>query len=36
MSPMYLLMSIEEGGFARFGFWLQDMRGNADWCSQGM
>ncbi len=23
-SPMYLLMSTEEGGFARFGFWLQD------------
>ena len=23
-APMYLLMSSEEGGFARFGFWLQD------------
>lgn len=27
-SPMYLLMSTEEGGFARFGFWLQDSAGN--------
>ena len=26
-SPMYLLMSTEEGGFARFGFWLQDSAG---------
>jgi Helix-hairpin-helix motif len=26
-SPMYLLMSIEEGGFARLGFWLQDSTG---------
>lgn len=26
-SPMYLLMSTEEGGFARFGFWLQDSTG---------
>jgi len=26
-SPMYLLMSTEEGGFARFGFWLQDGTG---------
>ncbi|HEY6972360.1 MAG TPA: helix-hairpin-helix domain-containing protein [Candidatus Angelobacter sp.] len=26
-SPMYLLMSTEEGGFARFGFWLQDSSG---------
>jgi hypothetical protein len=25
--PMYLLMSTEEGGFARFGFWLQDSAG---------
>ncbi|MBI3950458.1 MAG: helix-hairpin-helix domain-containing protein [Acidobacteria bacterium] len=25
--PMYLLLSNEEGGFARFGFWLQDQRG---------
>ncbi len=23
-SPMYLLLSNEEGGFARFGFWLED------------
>jgi hypothetical protein len=23
-APMYLLMSAEEGGFARFGFWLED------------
>jgi len=23
-APMYLLMSNEEGGFARFGFWLRD------------
>ncbi|MGA2262649.1 MAG: hypothetical protein ABSH28_14590 [Acidobacteriota bacterium] len=23
-APMYLLMSTEEGGFARFGFWLED------------
>ena len=26
-APMYLLMSNEEGGFARFGFWLQDAAG---------
>lgn len=26
-TPMYLLMSNEEGGFARFGFWLQDTDG---------
>jgi hypothetical protein len=26
-SPMYLLMSTEEGGFARFGFWLQNSAG---------
>jgi hypothetical protein len=26
-APMYLLMSNEEGGFARFGFWLQDPDG---------
>ncbi|MGC9973014.1 MAG: helix-hairpin-helix domain-containing protein [Bryobacteraceae bacterium] len=26
-APMYLLMSTEEGGFARFGFWLQDATG---------
>ena len=26
-APMYLLMSTEEGGFARFGFWLQDANG---------
>jgi hypothetical protein len=26
-SPMFLLMSAEEGGFARFGFWLQDATG---------
>ncbi|MGO9088009.1 MAG: ComEA family DNA-binding protein [Candidatus Sulfotelmatobacter sp.] len=26
-APMYLLMSNEEGGFARFGFWLQDASG---------
>jgi helix-hairpin-helix protein len=25
--PMYFLMSTEEGGFARFGFWLQDDAG---------
>ena len=25
--PMYLLISDEEGGFARFGFWLQDADG---------
>jgi hypothetical protein len=26
-APMYLLMSTEEGGFARFGFWLEDAAG---------
>ena len=26
-SPTYLLMSTEEDGFARFGFWLQDSAG---------
>ena len=26
-APMYFLMSTEEGGFARFGFWLQDNSG---------
>ena len=26
-APMYLLMSNEEGGFPRFGFWLQDSAG---------
>jgi hypothetical protein len=26
-SPMYLLLSTEEGGFARFGFWLEDSTG---------
>jgi hypothetical protein len=26
-SPMYLLLSTEDGGFARFGFWLQDAAG---------
>lgn len=26
-APMYLLLSTEEGGFARFGFWLQDAPG---------
>lgn len=26
-APMYLLMSSEEGGFARFGFWLEDAAG---------
>jgi len=26
-APMYLLMSTEEGGFARFGFWLEDANG---------
>jgi len=26
-APMYLLMSAEEGGFARFGFWLEDAAG---------
>jgi len=26
-APMYLLMSTEEGGFARFGFWLEDASG---------
>ena len=26
-APMYFLMSSEEGGFARFGFWLQDGSG---------
>ena len=26
-APMYLLMSTEEGGFPRFGFWLQDANG---------
>lgn len=25
--PMYLLLSNQEGGFARFGFWLRDQRG---------
>jgi hypothetical protein len=25
--PMYLLLSGEEGGFARYGFWLEDLRG---------
>jgi hypothetical protein len=25
--PMYLLLSGEEGGFARYGFWLEDQRG---------
>jgi len=25
--PMYLLLSAEEGGFARYGFWLQDQNG---------
>ena len=25
--PMYLLLSTEEGGFARYGFWLEDQRG---------
>jgi len=25
--PMYLLLSGEEGGFARYGFWLEDPRG---------
>jgi len=25
--PMYLLLSGEEGGFARYGFWLQDQSG---------
>ncbi len=27
IAPMYLLMSTEEGGFPRFGFWLQDVNG---------
>jgi hypothetical protein len=27
IAPMYLLMSTEEGGFARFGFWLEDANG---------
>jgi len=27
LAPMYLLMSTEEGGFARFGFWLEDAGG---------
>jgi hypothetical protein len=26
-SPMYLLMSTQDGGFARFGFWLEDTSG---------
>ena len=26
-SPMYLLLSAKEGGFARFGFWLEDSTG---------
>lgn len=26
-APMYLLMSTEEGGYARFGFWLEDGKG---------
>jgi hypothetical protein len=26
-APMYLLMSNDEGGFARFGFWLQEASG---------
>ena len=26
-APMYLLMSTEEGGYARFGFWLEDATG---------
>ena len=26
-APMYLLMSTEEGGFARFGFWLEEAHG---------
>jgi hypothetical protein len=26
-APMYLLMSTEEGGFARFGFWLENANG---------
>jgi len=26
-SPMYLLLSSEEGGFARFGFWLENSQG---------
>jgi len=25
--PMYLLLSGEEGGYARYGFWLEDLRG---------
>ena len=25
--PMYLLLSAEEGGYARYGFWLEDPRG---------
>jgi hypothetical protein len=28
-APMYLLLSNEEGGFARFGFWLQVPSANA-------
>jgi hypothetical protein len=28
-APMYLLMSSEEGGFARFGFWLEDDAGKS-------
>ena len=26
-APMYLLMSTEEGGYARFGFWLEEAKG---------
>jgi hypothetical protein len=27
-APMYFLLSTQDGGFARFGFWLQDDSGN--------
>ena len=27
LEPMYLLLSGEEGGYARYGFWLEDHRG---------
>jgi hypothetical protein len=30
-SPMYLLLSNEEGGFARYGFWLEDQHRQRQW-----
>jgi DNA uptake protein ComE-like DNA-binding protein len=30
LAPMYLLLSNEEGGFARYGFWMQGAKGQRD------